>query len=830
MRGALCESDWKQITYTVCPSVCVSSREINSVNQATPEIERLRRCLAVSADESPIGVGSLWQRSHRGGVFMIRYSKVFRRFLFSYLLILIIPSLAGFMSYRTSISVTESISIENSVTQLQKSKELLERRIAEVEGFTRQIAIQADLNVLMTDPLSEEKQNVYGIWKMTRDLTTYGQTNDFLRHFFIYLRNYDVVLTPGSAFFRPEHYYESYSYEDMSVSEWESDVLNKTHFREMMPLRPFVTPVSRTSVVTYMQSLPLDSFGESSPAVVVVIIDEKVIAEMLSGITNQNGSWVHILDANGNTISRQGNSDSMAEALASDPRFDGSRTSQFYEDDLVVTIRSSTNGWVYHAGIPKEALMENANKIKRISLSVTGGAVLVGLLVGLALAYRNSAPIHRLLTALGQETTADSNVYDFLHGNISEMILSNKQLESELKRQQPIVRDAFYKRLIAGEFQSREEIIAAAVQSNAGLSGNAGFAAIVQINGYSGMDNVEVLNELQAARLVLKQSLQELAGTVPTTDLGADKLVVLFVNEETDSGSYVQEQVDAMLNQLAESLFKEYKISAKAAVSARFGSVSDISHAYEQAKQTLENAAPFGAKPVYWYGETALSSETYYYPLDVEMRLIGTIRAGEGREARRLIDRIVEQNTEARELSAEMRQQLSLEMKGTLLKLLDQKTFAESEAIEPVRNRIVAIQPTEAVDQLRDEFVEVMEALCGMVASKKNDQHVRIVEQLKQLIEQHYGQSEMSLYSLAEQVGRPEKYISQVFKEVVGDNLSDYIERVRMDRAERLLKEPGHTIDEIAALVGYNSSHSFRRAFKRVTGVSPSAYRSAQDD
>ncbi|MFB9276508.1 helix-turn-helix domain-containing protein [Cohnella cellulosilytica] len=762
---------------------------------------------------------------------MFRYSKVFRKFLFSYVLILLIPSLAGFMSYRTSVSVTESISIENSVAQLQKSKEQLERRIAEVEGFTRQIAIQADLNVLMTDPLSDEKQNVYGIWKMTRDLTTYGQTNDFLGHFFIYLRNYDVVLTPGSAFFRPEHYYESYRYEDMSVADWERLVLDKTHLREMMPLRPFVTPISRTSVITYMQSLPLDSFGESSPAVVVVVIDEKVIAELLAGITNQNGGWVHILDADGNTISRQGDSDSMAEALASDPRFDGSRTSQFYEDDLVVTIRSGTNGWVYHAGIPKKALMENANKIKRISLSVTGGAVLVGLLVGLALAYRNSAPIHRLLAALGQETNnADSNVYDFLHGNISEMILSNKQLESELKRQQPIVRDAFYKRLIAGEFQSREEIVAAAVQSNAGLGGSAGYAAIVQIDGYSGMDNVEVLNELHAARLVLKQSLQELSGSVPTTELGADKLVVLFVTEETDSGSYVQEQVDAMLNQLAESLFREYKISIKAVVSARFASITDISHAFEQAKQTLENAASFSAAPVSWYGETTLSSATYYYPLDVEMRLIGTIRAGESREARRLIDRIVKQNTEERELSAEMRHQLALEMKGTLLKLLDQKSFAESEAIEPVKNRIVAIQPTEAIDHLRDEFVEVMEALCGMVASKKNDQHVRIAEQLKALIEEQYANSEMSLYSLAEQVGRPEKYISQVFKEVVGDNLSDYIERVRMDRAERLLKERGHTIDEIAALVGYNSSHSFRRAFKRVTGVSPSAYRSFQGD
>jgi len=112
---------------------------------------------------------------------MPRHSRVFRNFLVSYIVILLIPSIAGYMSYRTSIDVTESISIENSVNQLQKGKELLERRMAEVEGFTRQLAINQDLNVLMNEHRTEDKENVFGIWKMMRELTTLGQTNDFFK-------------------------------------------------------------------------------------------------------------------------------------------------------------------------------------------------------------------------------------------------------------------------------------------------------------------------------------------------------------------------------------------------------------------------------------------------------------------------------------------------------------------------------------------------------------------------------------------------------------------------------------------------------------------------
>lgn len=83
---------------------------------------------------------------------------------------------------------------------------------------------------------------------------------------------------------------------------------------------------------------------------------------------------------------------------------------------------------------------------------------------------------------------------------------------------------------------------------------------------------------------------------------------------------------------------------------------------------------------------------------------------------------------------------------------------------------------------------------------------------------------------MAEQVERPEKYISQLFKEVTGVNFSDHLIKVRMDQAIILLKENGLTVDEIAVRVGYNSSHSFRRAFKRLMGVSPSTYRQSVDE
>lgn len=96
-------------------------------------------------------------------------------------------------------------------------------------------------------------------------------------------------------------------------------------------------------------------------------------------------------------------------------------------------------------------------------------------------------------------------------------------------------------------------------------------------------------------------------------------------------------------------------------------------------------------------------------------------------------------------------------------------------------------------------------------------------------IHERYSDAELTLYRIAEHIGKPEKYISQMFKEHTGTNPSDYVELVRIGKAAELLQEKLLTIDEIAAQVGYNSAHSFRRAFKRVRGVSPSTFRQMAD-
>jgi len=94
------------------------------------------------------------------------------------------------------------------------------------------------------------------------------------------------------------------------------------------------------------------------------------------------------------------------------------------------------------------------------------------------------------------------------------------------------------------------------------------------------------------------------------------------------------------------------------------------------------------------------------------------------------------------------------------------------------------------------------------------------------VIQQRYWE-QISLSALARQVGMSKHRLSHRFREVLGITFRDYLLRVRLERAKRLLATGGLSITEVAQDVGFGDLPRFDKVFKRHTGVSPSVYRSS---
>lgn len=92
-------------------------------------------------------------------------------------------------------------------------------------------------------------------------------------------------------------------------------------------------------------------------------------------------------------------------------------------------------------------------------------------------------------------------------------------------------------------------------------------------------------------------------------------------------------------------------------------------------------------------------------------------------------------------------------------------------------------------------------------------------------IKKNYMNPALSLDSVADALAVSGGYLSRLFKSKTGQNFSEYLQTIRMDNAQHLLKTTALPISDIAVASGYNNATYFRMLFKSRFGMTPRQYR-----
>lgn len=82
----------------------------------------------------------------------------------------------------------------------------------------------------------------------------------------------------------------------------------------------------------------------------------------------------------------------------------------------------------------------------------------------------------------------------------------------------------------------------------------------------------------------------------------------------------------------------------------------------------------------------------------------------------------------------------------------------------------------------------------------------------------------LKLGEVAEVSGMSESYFSRYFKKMLGEGFSNYLNRIRVEKAKELMAKKKMSMQEVAEQVGYSNSAYFTQIFKGITGVLPKTY------
>lgn len=311
--------------------------------------------------------------------------------------------------------------------------------------------------------------------------------------------------------------------------------------------------------------------------------------------------------------------------------------------------------------------------------------------------------------------------------------------------------------------------------------------------------------------------------------LFSENCMCLFDNEGMQmvicASSRESSDRDALEVQLKEAIAQigaQFSLAATAAMGADVPSLADLPQSYKSALAALEGRVIGGSGVVYdaLLRTAFLGSVQYDQPFMVSERIASVFSYEQ-------VD-VLKHNINA--LFEDMRAQNCTDITYLRLVCSDlinnvHRSFTECGDIDGEIFRTLFSVST--LDDLREVTTSYILGLKRESDEIHRQKQKGLIYQAFEYIEQTYQDPALSLSSIARQLYVSPSYLSNLFKRKCDMNFVDYVTRLRMENAKKLLLSTGLKTYEVASQVGYKDPQYFSNSFKKYTGKTPSEFRAA---
>ena len=140
---------------------------------------------------------------------------------------------------------------------------------------------------------------------------------------------------------------------------------------------------------------------------------------------------------------------------------------------------------------------------------------------------------------------------------------------------------------------------------------------------------------------------------------------------------------------------------------------------------------------------------------------------------------------------------------------------------ETYHYKIINVERLTDIHQL---FLTFSKALINEIKNMRHSNSKFLINMTLKFIENHYME-DISLEDVAKEMNISKHYLCSIFKKETGENMSLYINKLRIEKAKQLLLEPDSRIKEIFEKVGYSNQQYFSKIFKKITGMTIIEYK-----
>lgn len=160
-----------------------------------------------------------------------------------------------------------------------------------------------------------------------------------------------------------------------------------------------------------------------------------------------------------------------------------------------------------------------------------------------------------------------------------------------------------------------------------------------------------------------------------------------------------------------------------------------------------------------------------------------------------------------------------------LLFIIDKNLPYKLKELEKLKQSfILIILKINNKDELRTQFLRYLSDLAEEIQNQRKGDIDGVIPMVLKYLNKNYF-NDISLNDVAKNVNLSYNYLSKVFKDEIGKSFIDYLTELRLEKSMKLLANQSMSIKEICQKIGYNDPNYYSKAFKKITGMTPTEYR-----
>jgi AraC-like DNA-binding protein len=301
------------------------------------------------------------------------------------------------------------------------------------------------------------------------------------------------------------------------------------------------------------------------------------------------------------------------------------------------------------------------------------------------------------------------------------------------------------------------------------------------------------------------------------SQINETRLVIIMNTNLSVNDIYIQ------LSKMHNIFYKE-NVALTVSLSDEFQNLEDINIYYEAVQKQLDYKFFVGGNKILFHMIPQQIEQNIFYDKNMEKELLNNLKKQDEEKAFLALRKL----TKGLEGNTKNIDYIKYVYFQVCLNIIEQTTnFGFSIQDIGISNSDIFTEINDAhtLDEMYEFICSIIRKSIQLFSKLNVMQHDNIINKVKEYLNNNYDK-DLSLEMIADYVYLSPGYLSTLFKTENGITVFDYLTNVRMEKAKLFLVENKNMkIQDIANMLGYNSSQSFIRYFKKYYNMTPNQFR-----